>query len=309
MKKKIMSLILALAVAATLCVPSLAADVSSGDSVSEEAVISAIEDGSALVTTEVRDASTYSREEINSDIGLQKLFSRFSNPLLRSAHQFRAVGNVYTTTVLLATGDTAVYRLYPYADLFVTDVGTASSADISTRLYVSESITVNGVLNDTWDNYIRLKNISCSMGCGTNTVFTTNVQADGNIVGLPISNILAMIGLLVDATGYTTTAQIVNALSLIPYDSQSYVSSRTINSANTRAVGLKWKSSITFKDNNDYLLGESSISTKDSSKTANAIASAVGQWNFDVYYGAASFSLAYSGVTLKPTGTYLVNVK
>jgi hypothetical protein len=312
MKKKVISLVMALVMCMTLSIQVLAVNSDPTNSISEEDVISAIEDGSAVVTTEVRDASTYSSKEVYEDAGLQELFSKVGNSarnILRSnlAHSYRAVGNVYTTTVQMTSGDIVVYRLYPYADLDVIDVGNAGSSGITTELHVSESVTVNGTVNE-WENYIRLKNISGSFGCGANTVFFDQVEGVGNIASFPTSSILSLISQLADAAGYTTTSQILSAFSLISFNNQNYVSNQSI-APNTRAVGLKWGSSIVVKDSNEYLKARSTILTKDSSGTANLVTYAAGQWVFDIYYGAGSLYAQYSGVTLRPNGTYKSNVR
>jgi len=218
------------------------------------------------------------------------------------------VGNVYTTTVQLTSGDIVVYRLYPYADLNVVDVGISGSSDISTKMFVSESVTVNGTVNE-WLNYIRLKDISCSIGCGANTVLTSDVNVRGNTQALSASSILSLIGMLVNNAGYTTTSQILSAFSSTPFNDQNYVTTKSITTANTRAVGIKWSSSIVFNDSNDYLAGESLMASGNTSRTANLVTYAAGEWVFDVYYGAGSLYPEYSDVALRPSGTYKVNAR
>lgn len=306
--KKIVAIALTLIMCLTMSVPALASENEAAPTITEEEVLAAIENGTATITTEVRDVSSYTAEEISADAGLQELFANMPNPNARTAHQFRAVGQVYTTTIA-TDGATVVYRLSPRADLLVADVATASSADISSKLFVSESVTVNGVVKDTWKNHIKLKNISCTMGCGANTIFTSQIEAKGLIDGESQADgndaLYALMGIAASAAGYTTLAMIIEGFSAISY-SGSYVDETSITSTNARAVGLRWKSAAVIDEEEDYLLAESSLSTKNSAETANVVTYAVGEWKFDVYYGV---NKEYSSISLKPNGTYLVNVK
>lgn len=310
MLKKLLSLFLSFVFCLTFCVPAFATNPDSKPSITEEEFLEAIENGTATITSEVRDASTYTATEINSDPGLAELFSNISNGKTRTINETTKLGSMYTTTVTLDTGDIVIYRLMPYCTLLVSDVGTASSSDITSTLIIAESITVNGVLTD-WDNYIHLKNISISMGCGHNTSFTEyiTIGGTGRTGIVDTSTILALLGTAVSLTEFAIPAAILSAFSSISFPSDEYVSSTAITSANVRAIGAQWKSNLRLQNTEHTLWAQSSLSTVDSSLEANVTTYAVAKWKFDIYYGLGTLSPAYSNVSLIPETQYLVNVK
>lgn len=305
--KRCVSCVLSVAIFLALCVPTFAKQDSP---ISEEAFLSAIENGTAIIHNEAREASSFTDEEIAADIGLQQLFEAANSHGARTTNRYSRTGTVYLTTVQLATGDVATYRSYPCAYLSVVDVGTAGSSDISSKLIITENITVNGEVETGWTNQIRYKNISCAMGCGENTLFTGILSSEGNTNGGKVSvDLLSLFAMIATAKAYTTAASILSALSTITYDSGSYTTTTDLSGENARAVGLKWKSSYYLVDDDDYLKAACSLSTEDSTKASNVSTNAASTWTFDVFYGAGSIVAEYAGVTLSPSGEYIVNVK
>lgn len=88
---------------------------------------------------------------------------------------------------------------------------------------IAATITVNGVNNTTWDNYIRYKNICVNIGCGTNTAFTQSIRVTGSSSATSTSDMKAIIGWLANSAGYSTVAQIVAAFPSISYPNSTYV--------------------------------------------------------------------------------------
>lgn len=172
---------------------------------------------------------------------------------------------------------------------------------------IAATITVNGVNNTTWDNYIRYKNICVNIGCGTNTAFTQSIRGTGSSSATSTSDMKAIISWLANSAGYSTVAQIVAAFPSISYPNSTYVQSKAVSESNVRAIGLKCKPTI--MNNGDYLYATSSLSTVKSSLTANAAASSVAKWTFDVYYGLGAVRPEKSGQTIQVSQSYLVNVK
>lgn len=308
MKKKICALFLALAMCLSLSVPAFASE----SSISEEDFLNAIENGTATIISESRDISTFTDAEINADPGLSELFAKINRPTTYDFNEYRGTGTLYRTTVTLSSGDTAVYNLYPYCTLNVGDVPTAGDASIVTALKIVETITVNGKVETGWDNYIHLKNISVSMGCGKNTVFSQNIRVGGTgresiveIIDAP-----ALLGTAISATEFTTVAAIISAFSAINYPSSPYYTTSTaVTDANTRAIGATWKSSLRLQNSDHELWAESSLSTQKSSLATNVSTYAATEWAYDVFYGVGSIVPQFSNVTLSVSGSYLSNMK
>lgn len=276
--------------------------------ITQEELMEAIENGTATVVTEARNIESFTDEEIAKDPNLQRLFSELAAMPL-SVNEYRENGQVYTATVQTG-GDVVDFLLYPYAKLTVTDVGTASSSDIHTSLEMLSSVSVNGVYNDDWDNYIRLGSIEAYMGCGDNTVFTGAVTVDGNVppsLSIGGSTLSALIGICTSKTSAGVISSIISLFSSIHYDS-SYSMRYNIDDSDTRAVGVRWKDGLMLWDESHDLECYSSLSTEDSSKTKNKVTYAAARWRFDVYYGLVS-GPEYTNVTLEPSGTYIVNAK
>ena len=305
LKKRISAFLLAGAMMLMLAMEASAFDYA--DTITEKEVLDQINNGSAVVENEVRDVYSYTQEEIESDGGLTNLFAQLDGMSTRSVNTGSKQGSIYTTTVITSSGDKVVYRSVPTVTISVTDVGTAGSSDINSRLKIASSITVNGVANTSWDNYIRYKNICVNMGCGSNTAFTRSIRVSGNSSAGSGSDMKAIIGWIANTAGYSTVAQIVSAFPSISYPNSTYVQSKAVSESNVRAVGLKCKPTI--MNNGDYLYAESSLSTVKSSLTANASANSVAKWSFDIYYGIGATRPEKSGQTIQVSRSYIVNVK
>ena len=207
--KKIIAMLLSLSLVFGITSPAYADEVSQKIKITEKQALEEINSGKADISFEIRDISSYTAEEIAQDAGLRALFAQGGGVGTNSVNTNYVNGKVYTTTVVFTTGEMAVYRSYPTAEIVAVDVGTASSADLYTTFSVVESTTVNGMVMP-WDNYIRFKNIKVQMGCGNNTVFTQNAYAEGNLTpSIPISDIVAIFGWVTNALGYSTVAQIL----------------------------------------------------------------------------------------------------
>lgn len=248
----------------------------------EEEVWEQIANNTATVTHEVRSLDSYTQEEIEQSPDLQQIFNEINEDSSRSINYQTAYGKIYTTTVETTTGQTVIYRSYPKVTFKVVDVGTASSADIFSSFDVIESVNVDGDLNAGWNNAIRYKNVTGMMGCGVNTAFTDDVTLSGNSSGVLAGNIKGFIDFVVNTAGYTTVSQILSAFNAISYTG-GRVSSRDITSSYVRVVGSKMDNEELYSNDHNLTI-QSSISTVDSSKTANQSAKAVAEWTFDVYF-------------------------
>lgn len=303
-KRRILSAVLVLLFVISM---STTAYASEGKKLTEEEVMAQIANNTATVTHEVRPLQSYTQEEISKNPDLQKIFNEVNTPEPYSIHVNTASGKVYTTTVVTDGGQKVIYRSYPKVTFSVVDVGTAGSADIYSTFKVIETVNVDGDLNLGWHNAIRYRNVTGAMGCGANTAFTDDVSLSGNSAGLMGLNIKGIIGLMINTAGWTTASQISSALGNITYSGGS-VSNRNITDRYVRAVGAKMDSAELFS-NDHSLTVQSSMSTVNSSGTANQSANAVAKWKYDVYYFLGSLSPAYSGETVTCNGSYVVNVK
>lgn len=303
--RRVLALFLSITMLASLSVPALAA---SPNSITEEEVLEAMANGTAIVTMEERELSSYTAEEIAQDEGLQNIFNSLG-PITRSTYDRVAVGVLYTTTVQVG-GDTVKFMLHPRAEIHAADVATAGGSPISTDFWAVEQITVNGVITDDWENLIWLNNIEGSLGCGNNSVFRneTNVLESVYISNTEVFDILALIGTIASVKDFGATSAIVQFLQGITY-SGGYRQSKSIGTTgNVRAIGYEWKPDIRIRDSADFLGFESTLCTKDSSLPRSQSANAAALWTFDVYFGDVTGAPKYTNVTLSPSCTYLVNV-
>ena len=145
------------------------------------------------------------------------------------------------------------------------------------------------------------------MGCGVNTAFTDDVTLSGNTSGLLTGNVKGFINFVASAAGYNTVSQILAAFDSVSYTG-SRVSSRDITSDYVRVVSSKMDNEVLFS-NDHSLTVQSSMSTIDSTKTANQSAKAVAEWTFDVYFFVGSLSPAYNDESISIDVDYKVNVK
>lgn len=302
--KKIISLLLAAIMVFSIPCTVFAAET---PTLTEEELWEQIANNTATVTHEVRPASSFTQEEIAQSPDLQQIFNEIYNTGARTINKDAVYGDIYTTTVVTDAGQTVIYRSYPKVTFSVVDVGTASSADIYSTFDVIESVNVDGDLNSGWNNAIRYKNVIGTMGCGVNTAFTDDVTLSGNTSGLLAGNVKGFINFVASATGYNTVSQILAAFDSVSYTG-SRVSSRDITSDYVRVVSSKMDNEVLFS-NDHSLTVQSSMSTIDSTKTANQSAKAVAEWTFDVYFFVGSLSPAYNDESISIDVDYKVNVK
>lgn len=303
-KRRILSMLLACLLVVSMSITAFASE---DIELTEAELLAQIANHTATVTHEVRSLDSYTQEEIAQSPDLQQIFNELNALQPYSINTEYAYGKLYTTTVVTDGGQTVVYRSSPRVRFSVVDVGTAGSADIYSTFEVIESVNVDGNLDSGWHNAIRYKNITGAMGCGTNTAFTDEVVLSGNSSGLMGVNIEGIIELIVNSSGLTTASQILSVLGNITY-SGGMESNRNISSQYVRAVGAKMDTAELFSNDHDLTV-QSSMSTVDSSGTANQSANAAVEWEYDVYYFVGSVSPAYSNETLSCDVTYLTNVK
>ena len=305
--KRIISFLLAVITA--FAIPCVAFAEESSN-LTEEELWEQVANNTATVTHEVRSVDSFTQEEIAQNSDLQQIFGEINNSVSRTTHDPYLYGQIYTTTIETNSGQTVVYRSTPKVTFVVVDVGDASSASIYSIFEVVETVSVDGELNYGWNNTIRYKNVTGSMGCGINTQFTNIVTLDGNSSGTLTGNIKGLIGFFASVADCTTVSQILSAFDAISYTG-SRVSSQTISSTNAEgdviAVGAKMDNEVLFS-NSHYLRIQSNISTTDSTKTANQSAKAAAKWTFDVYF-AGYLTPAYSNQSVSVYVDYLVNVK
>lgn len=306
--KNLFTRILCLFTVCTLFCSSSAIAVERESDITEEELWAAVDAGLATVTTEIRDISSFTPEEIASDPGLEALLEQLNKPIPNSRNTASVGSTAYTTTIEYS-GDIAVYRSAPRVDFTVVDVGTSGSSDITSQFTIEETVSVNGKLNTTWQNAIRYKNIRAGMGCGNNTAFTDMVSVGGKFNEGGSVNAKALFNLIASKTPYTEIKTIVSILTSINYPSSgSYSASEKIGGSNpTRAVGAKFKNELF--DSDDFYIIHSSLSTEDSSLSKNLETGAATTWTFDVYYGNGSIVPQVTDRTLKTDVNYLVNVK
>lgn len=95
-------------------------------------------------------------------------------------------------------------------------------------------------------------------------------------------------------------------LSVIEY-SGSYRTGSSIGN-NVREIGYKWNSKVKLRDSADCIGFQSTVITHDSTQARSVSTIAAARWEFDVYFGEATGTPKYSGVTITPNFAYLVNV-
>ena len=303
--KKIATSLLSVIMVFTLAVPAFAMD---KPEITEDEVLTAISNGTAEVVMEAIPISSYTEEDINADEGLKELFDNIASlPSTTSSHSSTISGTVYQSTVQY-NGDTVKFRLYPTAELNGGDVPTAGGTPMSTDLHVFENVTINGVVNSDWENLIYLSNIKGAMGCGKNTLFSgyTQFLEDVYISDVSLLDILAIIAAPVSLADYGTSGAIISALSVIEY-SGSYRTGSSIGN-NVREIGYKWNSKVKLRDSADCIGFQSTVITHDSTQARSVSTTAAARWEFDVYFGEATGTPKYSGVTITPNFAYLVNV-
>jgi hypothetical protein len=302
--KKLISLMLTIIMVFSISCTAFAAET---PKLTEEELWEQVANNAATVTNEVRPVSSFTQEEIEQSPDLQQIFNEIYKDVSRTIHNKTALGNLYTTTIVTDAGQTVIYRSYPKVTFSVVDVGTASSADIYSTFKVIETVNVDGDLNSGWNNAIRYKNVTGTMGCGVNTAFTDDVTLSGNSSGLPTGNIKGFINFVSNVAGFTTVSQILSAFDSVSYTG-SRVSSRDITSEYVRVVGSKMDKEVLFSKDHSLTV-QSSMSTINSTKTANQSTKAAAKWTFDVYFFVGSLSPAYSGESISINVDYKVNVK
>lgn len=302
--RKIISLLLAAIVVLSIPGTVFAAETTT---LTEEELWEQISNHTATVTHDVRPLDSFTPEEIEQRPDLQQLFNEIYSNTSRSINTDTVYGNIYSTTIVTEGGQNVIYTSCPKVTFSVTDVGTASSADIYSTFSFTEFVNVDGDLNSGWNNAIRYKNVIGTMGCGVNTAFTNDVTLSGNTSGSYTGNLKGFIDFVVNTAGFNTVSQILSAFDSVSYTGNR-VSYRDISSQYVRVVSSKMDAEVLF--NHDHNLAvQSSISTIDSAKTANQSAKAVAEWTFDVYFFIGSPSPAYSDESLSINVDYKVNVK
>lgn len=299
--KRMISVLIATSLFFNCCVISFAAE---SPKLTEEEVLAEILNNTATVTHEVRPLDSFTDEEISQRPDLQHLFDEINKPETCDPNQYYIFGDVYTTHVVTSNNQTVVYTSLPKVYFTVVDVGIAGSSDINSNFTIIESVSVDGNYNLGWQNAIIYKDLSAAMGCGANTVFTSNVLVDGNDSGTFSLDILGIFGLITSNAGYTTANQILDALGTITYSGSS-ASSKTLYTTNIRAVGAKYDDSELFSDQH-FLYIDSSISSKDSTLNEQ-VTSAAFEWEYDVYFFAGSLQPVYRNETISADIEYVCN--
>lgn len=237
----------------------------------ERRIQHAVTNGTAVVITDARSMTEHTKEEIEADVGLKALWDQMDT-LNQEVECPGSAGMVYTAKVI-SDGFAVVYRICPYVTFNVRDVGTAGSCGIQTQLNVLESVVVNGELNETWDNYIQLRNIVCSVVPGENTALRTHPDVIGKIAGT---------------------------------ESGADKHIQRFEQEND-AMLVEWKSNACLRDTSEYLWVGSNIATKDSTEPANVKTYATSEWTFDIYCGA--HEPLWTTVNVETIGEYTTNVK
>lgn len=301
--KKIISFLLAVITAFAIPGAAFAEDSSK---LTEEELWEQVTNNTATVTHEVRSLDSFTQEEIEQNPDLQQIFNEINNGKVRTKNAGTTYGKLYTTTVETSSGQTVVYRSYPKVTFVVVDVGTAGSADIYCTFEVIELVSVDGDFNYGWNNTIRYRNVTGSMGCGVNTAFTDDVTVSGNSSGVLGTNVKGLISFVTNSADYSTVSQILSAFDTISYTGDR-VSSRDITSQHVKVVSSQMDNEVLFSNAHNLTI-QSSMSTIDSTKTASQSVKAVAEWTFDVYF-AGYLTPVYSNQSVSINVTYLVNVK
>lgn len=258
-------------------------------------VLNQILNGKATISNEARALDSYTKEEIEQSPELQRIFDEVNeiNILLNSHNNIHTTyGDLYTLTVITSYGDTVIYRSLPRVVLTVSDVGTAGSTDIKSKLEIIEYVSVNGDMDTVWKNAIRYRNISSELVCGDNTSFTSSIKLSGETASDNRNILEAILG----SDEFSNTIHSSDS----EYNSNTDVIYENVYRADMDKEELY--------DGEHYLNIASSISTVDSSKSENLHTTAVSEWTFNVYY-AGSLNTEYDDVKILCDTNYLVNMK
>jgi hypothetical protein len=281
--RRILSIVLAVSLILSTSLTSYAANDQKvkENKIKEKEVIEEMKNGTAKITHEVREIDSFTEEELEQYPELKQMFEEINEISIQSINGATKYGKLYSTTVVTSAGDTVIYRSYPKVSLYVTDVGTAGSSDISSSFDVIESVNVNGDYNTGWHNAIRYKNISGGMACGENTAFTISLDVEGNTGDVFGANVEGIIELIANSTGLGSVVDMLNAIGNITY-SGGKTDSRTVYGSSTGVVGAQMDDVLYSNDH--YLTIDSSLSTIDSTETSNQSTDAAAEWKFDVYF-------------------------
>lgn len=278
-----------------------AKDLNQSHKITEEEVLQEIENGSAKVTNEVRDISSFTSSEIMEDQGLRELLDEISKPVPYATHTENMTGSIYSTTVETSSGDIIKYYSTPIIYIKVADLDRGGSGNFTSTFRPEVRTTVNGQSED-WGGYIVYKDMKVELGCGENTVFTDIVKVDGQSEKEGI--VKALFGFATSLYGLGTVSDIFSLFDEITYSGNS-VSSMHLVKDDIRAVGAKVNAVVA--DAGQYAVVGCDVSTEENLGTVINTNSAA-RWTFDVYFGKGALR-PQETKTLKVDVNYEVNTK
>lgn len=289
-----------------MCMFASAEEVTEPSELTQEVIDEKIANGEAEIRFDVRMLSEFSQEEIANNEGLQQLVRdvEAEQPLTRATNQGKKDGRVYSATITVDLYTIECFSM-PRTEILAVDVGNTGSSDISTRMYVYEYVTIDGVRTEDLSNYIIYGNIEASLGCGANTCITSIAKVSGDdnkntSVNVDFSSLFST---LTNAAGYSTLSTLLSALGSISFSGSNYQLSTSLTGKNIRVVGAKWKSSVDLNENNSYLTLYATMSAE-RSFTASTSAYAAAQWTFDVFLGYPKLSSTAVDVVVASSTQY-----
>lgn len=206
-------------------------------------------------------------------------------------------GTTYVDTITDASGNTLEYKLTPIISWECEDIASGANVTWYTKLYLSETVKLNGEYVNGYMNRIKLKNIRGEMGVGENLQFRGEATvAKQNISSISV-NSLAVLASLV-STKYSTASALLSALSSISYTSGTTGSSVSVKT-NANLVGAKFASAIELYESNQSLSIQCNVGVKDDSLSDNTISYFAFKWTYSVYTGSSKVT----DTNLSKTGT------
>lgn len=309
--KKLLSFFLSLAVACSCVLPSYAFaspdDVALSDPIAK--ILKSLENGTATEVFEEIDLSTLTPTDIQNDIGLSLIVSDIIeneigilpgiDPL---SYTYTLSGVAYTDTITDASGSTVKYYLAPRATVSYANCSHyGGTGNWYSKLYVYEYVTLDGVVQSAYENRIKLKNITGSIGVGPNIDFSDVTVTKSTSTPLSV-NYLALLGSLLSASN-TTEAAIISALASITPSTQLSASQKYTLSNTRNMVKCAFASGVTVNESDHFVKINVTASTTDPNKTLSVSVPVVFNWAYSVYKGTSSTGSA----TIKKSYTVIAN--
>lgn len=291
MKKKIISLLLIVALCLSLETVAFAEESVTEEEKLVQSILEDYDNGRATAEFRSFDYRELTDEELAADPALAQFASELRNIEEQSSAVTRAtypevkiLGKQYSYYITNLDQQTVKYFLSPYMIWAYSDAPKHSPGIWTTSLKVYQSVYIDSEKQDEdlFMSKIELRNITGSFGMGEGGAIIGDVTVSDNIRHTTVDvNILGVLSYMLSAFS-PETSDLLGILSSFNFDSNDAVDYDEYAAEYTNTIGLNFKD-LTLAYDEEFIGFTANIVTHDAISSSPYMIDAAVLWKFDVY--------------------------